>query len=591
MTVRQSSLEALFYAAAHADVLKATVDSPDGQYSESDTFLVVGSLVFAGRSDDAATVARRWERTRAETGEQDLEQAAAIRFFLCVSECRSGRYGAAERLCRVSLRELDASSSSRARFYFHQGLGLVRHFTGRIGSAARHAARARRFALDARFPYGRMLALDLLGHALVHHGKVFAGLAVLEQGVDLAEGIGLASFAMTTRSAIVAYRAHFGAGEANPIAALETQLEQVGAADRYSRRLILTELAKAHAFRGEGDAAATDLRRAEDVALPDGDRRAAVKLHLAQALVAALREGEHVAEAMLERARALLEPAADDALAVEIAWYEYLVCPRAFGGHAPEKLLAVAQRTGIARAYYLAAARGARVERLSTDDRFAAALREQRDASGGPRGRPLRELPGLLPMSFGRAPGTRIFIDEPRGLFAVEDHGNVTLRDVPSPSLVALLRGIAAGARTKEALINEVWQLKVYRPEKHDAVVHTAISRLRLALDPHGSWIQVVGTGYALAPDVEVVEATEPVDDPAIVVTATDDPTAPPSHGDPRRIAALELVRAGGAATRDVAEHLKVSDMTAFRLLASLVEEGLIERTGRGRNTRYIEVP
>jgi hypothetical protein len=421
---------------------------------------------------------------------------------------------------------------------------------------------------------------------------VLAGLAVLEQAADLAEGIALESFAKTTRSAIVAYRAHFGAGERSPIEELAAHLQILGEDDRYSRRLVLTELAKAHAFRGDHESAARELRRAEDVALPDGDRRATVKLYVTHALLEGLAHGEPAARVWLARASPLVDPATDRALVVEMAWVEYVVCPAMFRERSAEALRAVAESTGIARAAYLAAARGAPTATLASEDRFADLVRTVREGQSSLDRVLSNGLLGLLPLCSGRAPAARLWIDAARGLFAVEDHGTVVRREVPSDALLLLLRTLARGPHDKEALIGKLWRLKVYRPEQHDAVVHTAISRLRTALEPHGSWIQMSDGAYRFAAGVELVDAQDPQpsQDPQPAQDANGDlPTLPrPKEADARRATALALVRrAGGAATRDVAEALKISEMTAFRLLTHLAEEGLITRTGRGRNTRY----
>lgn len=578
-----SALEALFYGGAHKDVLLATIDGTSGDFDDADTFLVIGALVFSGRTDEAVSIFRTWERASADPARRDPEQAAACRFFLCIAECRAGRYVAAEKLCRATLGELSLPGSARARFYFHQGVGLVRHFTGRMGSASRHASRARRHALEARFPYGRMLALDLMGHALLHRGKVLSGLALLEQAAELAEGIGLESLARTTRSAIVANRARFGVGEESPTEELLRHLDRNGDADRYSKRVLLTELAEAHAFRGDAASAARELRRAEEVALPDGDRRATVKLLLARSLVVGLSQGEEAAARVLAEVEALVDPAMDPALAVEITWYEFLVCPARFARRPTEQLVRAARATGIARAVLLANTREAGLHLRAGEDRFATLVIAVRRAERGLDEVLAHDLLGLLPMSLGCSPGQRIHLDPERRFFAIEQHGNVVRAEVPSDAVVSLLRALACGPRSKEDLIREVWQLNVYRPEKHDAVVHTAVSRLRSALGSHAGWIQVSGVGYRIAQGVEVRENAERARGAAPIT-----PSELPPALDPRRTAVLELVqREGGAATRDVVERLKISEMTALRLLTLLVDEGVIERIGRGRNTRY----
>jgi len=581
-----SSLESLFYAGAHAEVLRRTVDSTSGQFDERDTFLVVGALVFAGRSEEAATVFRAWEREQPAENDGVGPQKAACRFFLCVAECRAGRYAAAERLCRVSLKAQKHNPGARTRFYLHQGLGLVRYFSGSIANAARHAARARRYALEARFPYGRMLALDLLGHALVHRGTVLSGLTILEQAAELAEGIGLGSFARTTRAATLAYRAYFGTGEKDPTPTLRAHLEQLGDADRYSRRLVLTEIATAHAFRGEADAAALALREVEAVALPDGDRRAKVRLYLTYALLAGLSRGDEAAEEWLERAAALLDAEADAALQVEVCWYEHLLCPRLFQRRARAELDALARRTGIARANYLRAVGRPGHAMLPTEDRFADLLHGLRGGNADLDKIVAHGLLGLLPHGLGVAPATRVVFDVPRQFFAIEQAGNVSQREMPSEGVLALLRAIASGVRSKEELVNDVWRLKVYRPERHDAMVHTAVSRLRKALEPHVSWVVQADNGYVLAPQVSLLEIGGPVAPRGPIPGEVFPPARAKSDDRRARIVVLAR-RPQGVVTREVCDLLHISEASALRVLGAMTAEGELERTGQGRSTRY----
>ncbi len=47
------------------------------------------------------------------------------------------------------------------------------------------------------------------------------------------------------------------------------------------------------------------------------------------------------------------------------------------------------------------------------------------------------------------------------------------------------------------------------------------------------------------------------------------------------------LVREGSASSTDVATRLGVSEMTALRRLRDLVDQGVVSRSGKGKNTRY----
>ena len=575
------TLEALFFSGHHRQILGQTVDSPSGEYADDDVPFIVGSLVFTGRVDEALTVFRAWSRAHPRA----IGQLAAARFFLCVAEARAGRYRAAERLCSQTLLEVCGKDEPRARFFLHQGLGIIRHFTGRIASAARHASRARRHALESKFPYGRMLALDLLGHARVHYGRVLSGLAILEQASELADSIGLHDFSMTSRSAWIAYRSFFGGVTTDSMTGLETHLERLGDQDRYSRRLVATELARALAYRGEAEQAALALERAEEVALPDGDRRAKVKLYLAHALLAGLAGGESAAIEPLERADALVKAEEDLALLVEMAWYEYLVAPSLFANRSAGDLFRIAARTGIARAEDLALSRSGAPPRPRSEDRFAALVRAVRDGSG-PTGAIVEGgLLGLLPLSMGLVPKKRIYIGAAHRFLATEDHGNVRRRELPTEARLELLRTLARGAWTKEELIRDVWRLNVYRPQQHDAVVHTAISRLRTDLEPHSGWIVAGGAGFSLAPGVELVELLSQGNIVASLV-----PSVPASEPklDARRAAVLGRVAVGETSTGEVAKLLGVSELTSRKLLSALVDEGQLERIGTGKSTRYV---
>jgi len=576
------TIEALFYGGRHREVLAASVDSAAGDYDEAAVPFIVGSLVFSGRADEAATIFRAWERTAHQPA---LAELAAARFFLCVAECRAGRYLAAERLCAATLSDVKGREDPRLRFYLHQGVGLVRHFTGRIASARRHASRARRHALESRFPYGRMLALDLLGHALVQLGRVMAGLTALEQAVQLSETIGLRELSMTTRSAMVAYRALFGGNSTSAVTDLVAHLERLGDADRYSRRLVLTELARTHAYRGEARAALSALDEAERVALPDGDRRAKVKLYLARALLLGLARGEDAASEWLQHAAALVDANDDAALLVELAFHEYVVAPSAFSLRSPSSLRGLASKTGLARAEALAVAAFALAPGPPNEDRFAELLRLVRRGSPGLDPLLAAGFLGLLPTAMGRPPGTRIYVDRGRGFVAIEDHGNVKHAELPSDAVLDLLRAVAHGPRTKEELIRDVWRLNAYRPQQHDSVVHTAISRLRSVLEPCSSWVQATPAGYSLASGVELVETTGAGD--ICVATSAPLPT-PDGKPDPRRALVLARITSREASTGEIAKLLGVSELTARRLLVSLLDEGSIERIGSGPKTRYV---
>ncbi len=145
-----------------------------------------------------------------------------------------------------------------------------------------------------------------------------------------------------------------------------------------------------------------------------------------------------------------------------------------------------------------------------------------------------------------------------------------------------------------------MWRIRVYHPDRHDSVIHTAISRLRTLLGAQSHWVESLGGAYRLAPGVEL-SVMHPFDgegeSPTAAAAVPPTTIAPPPPMDPipteqeSRLQTIErlLVEAPeGLATSAISNALGVSDMTALRDLSSLVDRGIAQRVGQGRSTRYI---
>lgn len=588
----ESPLCELVFSGRYTELLKQTVDSRSGAHRPEDTPFVVGALAFSGRQDEAVAAFRWWTKEHGD----DATVRVASHFFLGIGECRSGRYANAIAHARAVV-----SGSTRGEalhsFFAHQSIGLLRHFTGRARSAAKHAAAARQAALEARFPYGRMLALDLLGHALVLEGQIHAGISVLEQSAELAASLGLVANAGAPRTAAAAYRARFGvAGEDAP-KALSELVAAVKPEDAYSRRMLLSELAIQQAFAGEGPAARERIDEAARIALPDGDRRAKVRLLVADAIVTGFSRGPSPAREKIALARSMLDPDLDDGLDVEVSWADVLVrgSLRTDDVRERTRIVALARRTNVGRARIMAAADLA----LSAvdphgEDRIAALVRFfEHDADEARHRITSHALWGWLPRLFGLDPGRRIFLLHAESLLVVEDHGALVPLEMPGAVLVRLLEAISTRAMQKDELLRQVWGIKVYRAERHDSLVHTTISRLRTALGPAATWIRATDAGYAIADGVALVHhGGDRVEEESAAIER-DAPRASVSAAarhraiDARREQVLRLAAREPLSTSEIATELKISEMTAFRLLAALAKEGVLERTGQGKRTRY----
>jgi hypothetical protein len=201
---------------------------------------------------------------------------------------------------------------------------------------------------------------------------------------------------------------------------------------------------------------------------------------------------------------------------------------------------------------------------------------------------------GLLPIASRVSPEAAI-VETATETFAIAERGKVRIVDEVPAGPARLLReiGLSSGEgrawHGKEILLATVWGITRYRPDRHDALVHTAVSRLRGLLGTAGHWIECRDGAYRLAPEVAFRSCAPEL----TVVAAPESAREAPAEGDAatrEQALLVHLLASGACSTADIAAALRVSEMTAFRTLRALVERGLVVRTGKGPSTRYTAV-
>ena len=593
------SLSQRFYAGNYTAIVRDCVDAGIATYADTELPFVVGALAFIGRLEEArALFSSQLRRCRRS---HDVVPLVAARFFLGVAYCRAGRIDEARREFLINARS--RHGRSLVRFYVFQGLGCLRYFTGYLRQSAKQALCALEHAFSADFPYGRLLATDLRGHALVQLGQVRNGLSLLETARTLAASLQLYGNVSALDCAIAIYRARFGVVPVRrAIIDLQELLGKSQPEDSYSERSLRIELAIQAALAGEGDTAWGLLERLGAEQVPDGgDARARIRFLLACATVARLRYGPTSMQPFVSEARALLLNRRDIALEVDVLCME-LVSARDAQEIADVRaaLLALHESSGIERVWLRANTDTFSVppgvETLE-EDRLGALYVACLHASPEIAERLITTGHwGLLPLSLGLSPGQRLMVLGRR--VVIEDHGNVSVLSDPSDGTLRFLAALAEGIpRSKEELLGLVWGVHNYRPDAHDPVIHTAVSRLRGQLGVRGHWVEATRGGYRLAAGVQVLSPFEPQLTGSLQVTACTSndvlpgseavrPTLLPGRPAPDVVLSL-LARDGPVSSSAVASHLGVSEMTALRRLREHVERGTVSRDGKGKNTRY----
>jgi hypothetical protein len=320
--------------------------------------------------------------------------------------------------------------------------------------------------------------------------------------------------------------------------------------------------------------------------------------------VARLRYGRESMRPFLGEARTLLAGRRDFALEVDVGCMELLASDDADEtARVREELLALHRQSGIERVWLRAAGHAAG-DGFSMPPGTEALEEDRLGALYVACLRPSPELAehliesghwGLLPVALALAPGKRLLLFGRR--LVLEDQGNVSVSVDPPEGTLRLLSALASGAlHSKEELLAQLWGIGAYRPDAHDPVIHTAVSRLRAQLGVRGHWVEAAAGGYRLAPGVEVqtpfrAATAEPL--PPGLLRPSPLPVSDGARGSllpaaDRGDAVLTLLaQKGPASSTDVASHLGVSEMTALRRLREYVEHGAVSRDGKGKNTRY----
>ncbi|APR81507.1 Hypothetical protein A7982_06856 [Minicystis rosea] len=584
-----------FFAGQYAKIAAETFDAPGAEVRDEDVAFVVGALAFLGRLADAETCFAGWKR---RAGVHDPRTAAAARFFLGVAHARAGDFARGHDLLVTGARSRVREAEPWAVALAFQGLACHRYFTGRYRAAARHALRALRAAHVGRFAYAQMLSTDLRGHAFVQVGQFQAGMALLEQAKSLAERLGFTMNAHAIACSMVVYQAKFKVGP-EAIRDLEARLAE-RAHDSYSRRTMMAQAAVQYALRGRGSEAMDTLAQVDRDALRMDARRAKVTSLIARLYVTRWGQGARACAALLDEARELVDES-DVAFRAELYAFEAFVGQAIDAPARRDRAIAELRRLSRLAEHHTARAALTQFEgertRAFAEDELSPLLRaaDRRDESALSRLLSLGLL-GPVPEILGLGPARRVLLLSNENAVLVEDGGDLWLRPSPPRWVPPLLRILAGGGASKEAIVARLWGLRRYRPERHDPLVRTTIHRLRGFLDPRGEWVTVTAHGYGLAVPIheagsadagEVLEAPMPDDEgldetpPPIVVEAARDAAAVDGR-------VLEkLMRMGEASVPEIARALAISESTALRALRRLVRAKKIARRGAARATRY----
>jgi len=372
----------------------------------------------------------------------------------------------------------------------------------------------------------------------------------------------------------------------------------------YALRAAWLELAFRAAIHGDAARARECMERAAVQAVPEHDERAHTRLLLTAAIIRRIDESKQAAASCIAEADRAAERAHDRVLRAEVRSWDAVLGTSCLA-YDPAQARRLTRETGSfsARCVEALHERGSPANLIAHDSPLWSLLLRH-DTRAGERARvALRHgWLGLSVILLGAEPSRRIWLLEDS--FLADDHGTVVHSAKAPGHALALLRALGRGEQSKAALIQQVWHVATYSPTHHDAVIYTAVARMRRALGASADWVRTSPLGYALAAGVVVADIAEVHAEHAESVAEAPtslgaeplgllgaEPLAwlgePQSRTGARPTIESVLARGVALSSRDLAEATGASEATVLRRVRALAADGVIRRSGAGKNTRY----
>lgn len=579
----------LFYAGDHRSVIEKTIDLPHADYSPADFPFVVGALVYLGRLDEAE---RLYKLKKDLVESKDLLKC---RYFLGVGFCRHSYYAKSREYFYGTYQFRRLLLDGESQFFIFQGLGFYHYFAGRMAKALKNAEKAQSAALAARFLYGRALSMDLKGHTLIQTGNVGQGFETLELAESLATKLGAKWLSDAIGISIVSYRARFGVAPNKTSKEIAAKLKSLSKQDIYSQSSLLLELALDHMRRGNLPEAKAVLNDCCRIVYALNNRRHAALLNLRYAYLHYLEGDSHLSLNLLRNALTQIEPKIDVLLELRLRGLEErLVHELKFEKCTQAQLAVIGKLTNRVRetvAQRILARKKKSVFSSSHlgEDPFGDLLdRVARESKGALEAVFESGYLGLLSEIFPETRGKRLlYLDLEPGSLTIFDRG--TIEHYPatvSHSTRTLLMEIQKGQRSKEELIRNVWKYE-YHPLRHDALIYSAVAKLRKLLGKRSHWLEVAENGYSLRSQVQVaLFALVPLEEIPIAVES-----GPPNRSlslNHRQQKILRFLEQNEYIDSMTCRSLfETSEITASRDLSELLKLQLVSRIGKGRATKY----
>lgn len=595
----------VFLQARYLDVVDLTYERDDWSHEDETAAVAIAALAFVGRLDEAKTVLSLALKSKTI----DIHQRIFASFYLATSLTRHGYYAEARKLLsanfwlRHQIRGPKTILTHRSEFFISQGFAFFRFVGGHYHQADRHTKRAIEYAILAKFPYGRVLALDVQGHCLHHLGLHRESLHILDDAMRHAHKLGLSSLADNIMLQRELFITRFSVDLSPSRKRLEDLTKQVRFQNSYSQSVLFLELARIALMQGHIQHAKSLLVESSELNHVRGDRRLRIQHNLKQALADDMSGDQAGAMLLLKHVLEHIDPQMDIVFKIHaLGHLQRLESQTNSSTPELEARRDEIEVLGLRSGRYLARRIALRSypppnlpssQIFDSQDLFGLTLDRisQKDVSQ------LKYLceqgsPGIAARAFGMSVGhpqyLAIFAETQE--FLIAHHGEISYQPLPLTDLmVEVLKVIASGQGSLESLATKVWKARDYHPLKHDPKIYRVLSKLRGTLGAAANWIKTTTAGYVLAADVAIliIQTNGTLVALSLSQKSRALSTIPAEMPLTERIYSY-ITEKNKVTNRDIVAQFRISPVTSARELAKLVKDRRLQRMGAGRSTTYI---
>ena len=591
-----SELATNFHRGDHSAVLASGYVNPGADFNQDPetASFVVGSLAFLGRIGEAESLFKNILPVL------PAQLVVACQFYLAVALCRHSDYAKGREYLGKNLRAARRSQNPFIRFYAAQGLGCYRFFAGRLVNARSHAEAALNFAIAANSAYCKCLAMDLYAHGLVLTGQISEGIAYLNRAKEFAIALGNGGCVQTLDISIICYEAQFGITKHDVLQTLNQVLASTDPQNSFSRTVLLLELARQYTLRGQGACSQEKLDEACRLIYAVQHRRQSATLNHRLAYNLFLAGNELQALNMLRMAKQEIDPKVDRLLDLQLSGLQLKLCKRLDlqdeAALLEKHVDTLTKRTGcylgrrIALRDQIKQAAPALFPRGQDPIGDLYDLDEDPSDTGSSHSLFCAGYPTLSRTKWGLLGKHKTLVIDPtfQTFVTINPPSVQVVRAGIQRTLKALLLALLDGERTKEELIQQIWNYK-YHPLRHDDLVYQSMTRVRKLLGDCGHWLEFTGTTYRINPQVKPVflgpanqTLAEGLMDQDFAISSAIEPL---SNRIDLMVEILQKQRFLNV--KQCVELFQVSRITASRDLAALEKAKVVKRFGSGRATKY----